>query len=110
MSLEDRHAVGNAADEQQVKAAGKREAKRESHRRDDLKALLQSRISRRIIMGWIKACGVYETSYVQGDSQAMAFNEGRRRVGLMLRENVLQAGAEYMGMMEVESKEDEERS
>lgn len=111
MTEDERFGAGaNSADEHQLKAQDKKVSKATRQKKEDLKALLTSRASRRLIREWMDACGVFDESYTRGDPYATAFNEGKRSVGLMLRRNVMLGGPEYLLAMDREAEEDKENS
>lgn len=50
----------------------------------DLSVLLAMPEGRRFLRFWLSRCGVYQMSYVSGDSHQTAFREGARNIGNML--------------------------
>lgn len=90
--------VGNAADAEQVKSAGKKEKfKNEEHLRD-VKALLETRSGRKVLWHYMEQCKVYGQC-MTGNSWTF-FNEGQRSVGLKILSDVTEANPEaYLTMM-----------
>ena len=51
---------------------------------DDFRWVMGTPKGRRFVWSLLSATGMYQTSYVAGDSGGTAFREGRRNLGLML--------------------------
>lgn len=83
---------------------------REKRRRelDDLRWLMAHPQGRRIVSRLLEETGVNRTSFNHSGS-VMAFNEGRRQIGLFLTAEVLEASADgYMKLLkEYQGKRDE---
>lgn len=60
---------------------------------DDIKWLMAHPQGRRIVMRLLEQAGVHRSSYNHSGSQ-MAFNEGRRDIGLFVTAEVLEASPE----------------
>ena len=94
-----RVAVQNVADEKQVKNAGKRDRDRGDREREDLHRILQSEYGRRFVYRILGETKVYGASYAQ-DGNDTAFNEGKRRIGLWLIQQIESADSRaYLQML-----------
>ena len=104
MSEEKKALVGNAADEEQVKEAKKKEKRGRERDLEDLGVVLSGPAGRRFVWRYLGACGVFKTS-MTGDSYTY-FNEGRRDVGLQLLADVMEADPNAYLLMTKEAKQD----
>lgn len=76
--------------------------------RDDMQTLLKFPWGRRIMWRLFGKTNVFHQTYVQGSSDATAFNEGRRSIGLALFSEVLEIQPEAYLKMLKQAKEDED--
>lgn len=96
--------TGNAADEEQVKGAKRREKQQRRQEVLDLESVLSLPGGRSFIWRLLASCGCFEQSYVPGDSYATAFNEGRRGVGNPLLAEITNEFPEHYLRMMKEAK------
>lgn len=96
--------VKNAADEEQLKGAAKKEKISRKRALDDLKWVLSERRGRRFFRELIEECGVFRQSYT-GNNDTV-FNEGKRRIGLKLWGDLSEASPEIYALMMQEKLED----
>lgn len=99
--------VKNAADEQQVKKAGRKENLKRKQELEDMKALLDTPLGRRVVWRYLSICGVYQSSFT-GNSTTF-FNEGRREVGLRLMADIMESNPDSYAKMVKESRQEEEK-
>jgi hypothetical protein len=93
----------NAADEQQVKEAGRKNKFGRERDLDDVLSIMNTKQGRRFIWRLLSFCKVFESSFT-GNSTTF-FNEGMRNVGLMLMADINESCADkYLRMMK-EAKE-----
>lgn len=97
--------VRNAADEKQVKRGDRVEARRRERELADLRAVLHTVEGRRFLWTLIEHCGVRESSYsagARGDSTV--FNEGIRKVGIYVGDEIEAADADAGDLMRKEAR------
>lgn len=97
--------VANAADETQVKKAGKKakfEREKEVH---DIRYVLAEEPGRRFLWRYLEACGVYKSSFT-GSSETF-FLEGQRSIGLKLLADITEASPDAYVKMMAEAKKRE---
>lgn len=82
--MTERMLVGNAADPKQVKRAKQLLRHRQERERADLQSVASSVQGRRVLWKWLCESAVFQQSFVPGQMDLTAFNEGRRRLGLGL--------------------------
>lgn len=93
----------NAADESQVKEAGKKEKNKRNQEIDDVNFVLSSKQGRRLFWRYISRCGVFKTSMTGNNSTF--FNEGERNIGLLLLADVNEAAPDAYVLMQKEANE-----
>lgn len=98
--------VKNAADEGQVKEAGKKAQFRADRERQDMAWFLSFRQGRRIAWRYLSECGVFQSSHHPSGSQVY-FLEGQRNIGLKLLADVTDASPDALIQMMKEAKEGE---
>ena len=79
--------VKNAADPEQVRKAGKKVKTREENETLDLEAILNTPHGRRFVWKILKRCRMYSDNF-SSDALVMAQNEGMRKIGLILAEDI----------------------
>lgn len=83
-----------------VAAAEKVAVRKDKLRSQVLAGLMQSTQGRAWIFWLLGRCGIYRTSFAGPDALAMAFNEGRRDIGLILVAELMKhAPHAYLQMM-----------
>lgn len=95
--------VKNTADEDQVKAANKKEKNVRNNELNEIRTVLDSPVGRKFLWRALKRCGVYQSSYHPSGSQVY-FNEGRREVGLWLLAEITEANPDAYLVMIKEAK------
>jgi len=85
----DKALVKNAADKEQVKAAGSKEKRRREKELSDIRELLRTPGGRRFMWRYLDRCGVYRSSFT-GNSQTF-FLEGERNIGLQMITDIMDA-------------------
>lgn len=96
--------VGNAADEDQVKSAKKKELSKRERELDDIRFVLSSDKGQSFLWRYLEACGVYQTSFAD-NSNLMSFKEGQRSVGLKLLSDIIEADSNKFLQMMKNNKE-----
>lgn len=86
----------NAADETQVVARKRAAGRRDQRLRNTLVGILSVRDGREWVWDLLERCNVYSQSFVQGEPDATAFNEGRRSVGNRLLAEIVRADPQAM--------------
>lgn len=97
--------VKNTADTQQVRKAKQSEKARLERERADLHSVLSSVQGRRLLHRVIDASGLNRLSLVIGEEDNTAFREGRRSIGVALREAILSIDVRLYHLMEAEAME-----
>ena len=97
----------NAADPRQIKKARQRERLAQQQELADLRIVLASPQGRRFLWRMLTAAGVFRLSFVSGDAESTAFNEGRRSLGLMLMADLHALDPELYVTMAREAADDE---
>ena len=82
--MTDRAFISNAADPKQVKKAKQRDRHAAYRNQADLEWVLSTVQGRRFLWEELSECGVFTTSFVPGQADYTAFNEGQRQRGLKL--------------------------
>lgn len=88
--MNEKVAVRNAADPEQVKAAGQAEKRVVNSYRDDLRWVMSTAQGRRLIAAILAQCGANRISFSDSD-RITSFNEGSRNIALMLQADLEQA-------------------
>lgn len=94
--------VKNAADESQVREAGKRAGSKREQIMNDLKTVLSSPSGKRYIWSLLEECGVYKSS-MTGDAHTY-FNEGQRNIGLKIIAGITECDPQSLIKMMTDSK------
>ena len=77
---------------------------------EDLRTILKQPYGRRFVWRWLERAGVFHQSFIQGEPDSTAFNEGRRSLGNALLSEVLEIRPEsYMEMMKMKQEDDNVR-
>ena len=74
--------------------------------KDDLRAVLGTAYGRRVIWKLVGRCGVFRASFVQGEADSTAYNEGRRSIGSQLLMEIFDVTPEAYKEMAKQAKED----
>lgn len=75
--------------------------------KEDLRSILAEKWGRRFIWGLLNKCNVYALSFVPGEQDSTAFNEGRRSIGNALLSRLMDVKPEaYIKMMNEAKKEE----
>ena len=71
------------------------------HQQDiaDLRALLHTREGARFLSRLMGATGIFAISYVPGESDATAFNEGARNVGLPIYADLMEGNTDTQALL-----------
>lgn len=103
----DNETTVNSADENQVKAAGKKVKAKVNQDVADIKWQMGSVQGRRVVWRLLRDAGIFTTSFVPRDASQTAFNEGRRNYGLKLFSVVMEfCNDHYLEMVKENSKEE----
>lgn len=98
-------------DQQAVRADAEKQRKQAIRDEiDELLWLMSDPRGRRFMWRQLSDFGVYQLSYVQGDSTHTAFNEGRRSMALKLTSQIMQHCPSRFTEMSKEAKNHERRS
>jgi len=97
--------VANAADAEQVQAAGRKERFRNKQELEDVRTILELPAGRRFVWRYLEKAGIFETSFTGNNTTF--FNEGRRDIGLKLLADVMQAKPEAYVQMAQEAEKRE---
>jgi hypothetical protein len=76
---------------------------------DDLLWLMSDKRGRRFMWRLLQRTGIYQLSFVPGDSTVTAFREGNRNQGLQLLSEVMQHCPERFSVMQKEAPKHERR-
>ncbi len=87
--MDQKQAVKNAADEEQVKKAERNEKYARKQFIDDLRELLKSGPGRRVLWHYIRKCGVLRSEWEA--SARLHFTEGCRFVGIKMMQDAREA-------------------
>lgn len=90
--------VRNAADQEQVRKAGRRVKQGQRQADADLRWLMSEPQGRRFMFGLLHAAGIFSLSFT-GDNNRTNFNEGQRNVGLKYMAAIDRACPELYGVM-----------
>ena len=102
--------VQNAADEEQVKEAGRKVRHDKKSVVTDLLEVLATDSGRRFIWRYLGVCGVLECSFVAGQPDVTAFNEGKKDIGLQMMAEVVSADPDAYLKMQQEARIHEQKS
>lgn len=105
--MDEKVAVKNTSDEQQVKAAGLKDRDRRRRELEDLAVVLSTQNGRRFCWRYLGKCGNYHTSFDAGNPHITSFNEGARNIGLQLMVDLEEADPEAFLKMIEEGRKDE---
>ena len=97
----------NAADQRQVRKAKQRERLAHEQELKDLRDVCSTRQGRRFVWKQLVQAGCFHQSFVPGQSDSTAFNEGRRSLGLALMAEVHELDAALYIKMANEARDDE---
>lgn len=89
----------------ELKALEAMRFKASEREKSDLKKVLSMPEGRRVFWRLLSACRIYQASY-SDSAQHMAYNEGRRSVGLFVLNEINRAGVEALGTMQREANSD----
>jgi hypothetical protein len=109
-SEEPRALTGNAADEEQVVAAGRKEKRRRLRELNDLRAVLGTAEGRRVLWRLLEFTGPRRTAYAFTDTNQTHFNLGQQNVGLHLQAEIIQASDDAYLLMTREARHEEEQN
>lgn len=98
--------VDSASDAEQVQQAEIKQRSRQQKESADVVAVMSTAEGRRFVKRILDAAGVYQTSFVRGESDATAFNEGRRNVGLLILAAIDSADPQSYDLMMQESRKE----
>ena len=99
--------VKNASDPKQVNKAGRDEKELRRREREDIKFLLADGRGRRFLWKYLSKCGIYKTSFGEGNDRTNYY-EGQRSVGLMLLSEILDVDPEGYTKLIEENREIED--
>lgn len=100
--MEKKALVGNAADAQQVKEAGRKDRERRKRELEDLKSVLTSLEGRRFIWRLLGHCKVFES--IWHPSAQIHHSAGKQDVGHFIMAEVVEADQEAFLRMMQEAK------
>lgn len=75
---------------------------------DALYYVMSSRLGRAFMWRLLQECHVFETTFVPGHADSTAYNEGMRRIGLLLLDEIEANVPDAYLLMTKEAKEDQE--
>lgn len=104
----DRAAVRNAADPQQVKDAGRRDKRHAAWFVDNLRAVMGAPFGRALMWELLGKARIY-ASVFHRDPGLMAYNSGRQDFGHQLLAEIIAADAALYLLMEREARERDQR-
>lgn len=95
---QQKSAVKNAADVEQVKHAKEKQVSRREREINDMAFILNTAQGRRLLWRYLEICGVFKSSFT-GSSETF-YLEGQRNVGLKILADITETSPEaYMLMM-----------
>lgn len=100
----------NAGDQRAVRKARQREKLEREQELRDLRHVLETVQGRRHTWRFLEQAGCFRQSFVSGESEATAFNEGRRSLGLMLLADIHALDPSFYLRMAQEARDAEQRS
>lgn len=95
--------VANASDERQVNFGRRKARRREELNLAAMRAVLSTPAGRQVFARVLEYTGLWESSFSE-DLATMAFKEGRRAVGLRLREDMRAAAPALFDTLEAEQR------
>mgnify|MGYP001559777808 CR=1 FL=1 len=95
--------VSNVADERQVGEAKSRESIRRKRELDDLRAILATKVGRRVCWRLLKQCKTFDS--ISSQSSQIYYNAGKQDVGHFLLNEIKEANEERLYDMMREDKE-----
>jgi hypothetical protein len=104
--MNNRVAVKNAADADQVQSAKEKDKRGRERDLADVHHILSSPGGRRFLWRYLELCGVYRSSFT-GSSETF-YLEGQRNIGLKLLADITEADPESYMLMMKEAKRREE--
>ena len=99
----------NAADQRQVRKAKQKERQVHDQELKDLRDVCSTRQGRRFVWKQLVQAGCFRLSFIYGEPETTAFNEGRRSMGLALMADIHELDAALYIQMANEAQ-DEERT
>lgn len=93
----------DASDPAQVKKRDLAAKRREKQHRDALYALLQSSAGRSWIYSLLESCQMFGTTFVRGEPDSSAYNEGRRSVAIQIWAALEAVSPELLAQMRKEA-------
>ncbi len=100
--------VENVADEEQIKAAKKKERRKDQQEIEDVKEILRTKPGRRFFWRYMAKCNVF--SSVRGPSPNIYFQEGFRQVGLDIMSDIINANPNALIEMMVAAMQEGENN
>ena len=97
----------NAGDEAQVDRRKRAVKIQEQKRANDLKAVMDTPQGRAVLWRVLAYCGVFQSSFVAGQSDTTAFKEGQRNVGLKLLAQLQEHCPEQYRKAETEARQED---
>lgn len=97
--------VTNAADEKQVKNAGKVVNANQEYYMDSLKTVMKTKDGRRVLWDFLSKCGIY--AEIWEPSAKIHFNAGKRSVGLAVLGDITECDEDLFLVMQKENRERE---
>lgn len=94
----------DTSDEKEVRNSTDKQRRRRDRELNDVRAVLLIKEGRRFLWRYLSACGVFQESY-HPSGQQMAFNEGKRNIGLKLLADIMKAKPEAYHLMQKEEGE-----
>lgn len=85
--------VGNAADEQQVKTAAKKEVGQREKELNDMRSVLSTAQGRRVLFNIMAQCRTYNSVLHQSGSMVY-YNAGQQDIGHWLQKEIVEADTE----------------
>lgn len=98
----------NAGDVKAVRAETKKARLKLEQEREEMRNTLASPDGRAVVWRILEQCGIYRSSF-QGEALTMAFNEGKRQIGLWLLSELQQANPGAYLAMQRDKKQGEDQ-
>ena len=108
MSDEISRDIDDAEVEREAREQAKRDRVAMLHALESWQHMLDEYDGRQVLWSILESCGIYRSSFSQSSKQ-MAFNEGRRTVGLLVLNQVLTVAPNAYNLMRNEAQEREKR-
>lgn len=96
--------IYDAGDEKQVRKRKTKDQLKREQQLVELKAILDTRFGRDLLWRMLERCSVFKTTF-SSEPLTMAFNEGKRQIGLWLLKEINEAQPKAYSLMTQENNE-----